>query len=113
MRQPSVLIIGAGATGILVYIKLREAGITDLTLIEKADKVGGTWRENTYPGIACDIPAPHYCYSFEPYVWTHHLAFGGELLGGADPADEHQGLLAGQGPLGEGGGGVGGRQSDL
>ena len=79
MRQPSVLIIGAGATGMLVYIKLREAGITDLTLIEKADKVGGTWRENTYPGIACDIPAPHYCYSFEPYVWTHHLAFGGEL----------------------------------
>lgn len=79
MRQPSVLIIGAGATGMLAFIKLREAGITDVTLIEKADRVGGTWRENTYPGIACDIPAPHYCYSFEPYVWTHHLAYGGEL----------------------------------
>ncbi|MEM8500284.1 MAG: NAD(P)/FAD-dependent oxidoreductase [Pseudomonadota bacterium] len=79
MRQPSVLIIGAGATGMLAYIKLREAGITDLTIIEKADRVGGTWRENTYPGIACDIPAPHYCYSFEPYVWTHHLAHGAEL----------------------------------
>ena len=79
MRQPSVLIIGAGATGMLAYIKLHEAGITDVILIEKADRVGGTWRENTYPGIACDIPAPHYCYSFEPYVWTHHLAYGGEL----------------------------------
>ena len=63
----------------LAFIKLREAGITDLTVIEKADRVGGTWRENTYPGIACDIPAPHYCYSFEPYVWHHHLAHGQEL----------------------------------
>jgi len=79
MRNPSVLIIGAGATGMLAFIKLREAGITDITLIEKADKVGGTWRENTYPGIACDIPAMHYCYSFEPYVWSHHLAHGPQL----------------------------------
>lgn len=78
-RNPSVLVIGAGATGMLAVIKLREAGITDITIIEKADKVGGTWRENTYPGIACDIPAPHYCYSFEPYPWRHHLALGEEL----------------------------------
>ncbi len=79
IRNPSVLIIGAGSTGMLAYIKLREAGINDLTIVEKADRVGGTWRENTYPGIACDIPAPHYCYSFEPYPWSHHLAYGGEL----------------------------------
>lgn len=79
MQAPKVLIIGAGATGLLAHIKLREAGITDLTIIEKADRVGGTWRENTYPGVACDVPAPHYCYSFEPYVWSHHLAFGDEL----------------------------------
>lgn len=78
-RTPRVIIIGAGATGMLAYIRLKEAGITDLTIFEKSDTVGGTWRENTYPGIACDIPAPHYCYSFEPYVWQHHLAHGAEL----------------------------------
>ncbi len=78
-RNPSVLVIGAGSTGIMSYIKLREAGITDITIIEKADRVGGTWRENTYPGIACDIPSPYYCYSFEPYAWSHQLAHGGEV----------------------------------
>lgn len=78
-RNPSVLIIGAGATGMLAAIRLREAGITDVTIIEKADRVGGTWRENTYPGVACDIPSHHYCYSFEPAPWSHQCALGPEL----------------------------------
>ena len=52
VKNPSVVVIGAGMTGILLGIKLREAGITDLTILEKAAKVGGTWRENTYPGLA-------------------------------------------------------------
>ncbi|MCB1698962.1 MAG: NAD(P)-binding protein, partial [Halioglobus sp.] len=63
LRNPSVVVIGAGMTGILLGIKLREAGITDVTILEKADKVGGTWRENTYPGVACDIPAHMYTYA--------------------------------------------------
>ena len=46
-RNPSVAVIGAGMSGILMAIKLREAGITDISILEKADKVGGTWRENT------------------------------------------------------------------
>ncbi len=50
--------------GILAVIKLREAGIADVTCYEKADSVGGTWRENTYPGIACDVPSHVYSYSF-------------------------------------------------
>ncbi|MEM6640014.1 MAG: NAD(P)/FAD-dependent oxidoreductase [Pseudomonadota bacterium] len=91
-RTPSILIIGAGATGMLADIKLREAGITDITLIEKADRVGGTWRENTYPGIACDIPALHYCYSFEPYVWSHHLAHGDELQAYMEHVAEKYGI---------------------
>lgn len=78
-RTPSVLIIGAGATGMLAAIRLREAGVRDITVIEKADRVGGTWRENTYPGVACDIPSHHYCYSFEPAPWSHQCALGPEL----------------------------------
>ncbi len=45
-------VIGAGMAGILSAIKLDEAGLTDFTVYEKADRLGGTWRENTYPGLA-------------------------------------------------------------
>ncbi len=55
-ETPRIAIIGAGMSGILMGIKLKEAGIEDFTLYEKADTVGGTWRENTYPGIACASP---------------------------------------------------------
>ncbi len=79
-RNPSVIIIGAGMTGMLMMIKLREQGITDLTVIEKKHTVGGTWRENTYPGVACDIPAHMYTYSFEPNPeWSHRFARGDEI----------------------------------
>lgn len=79
-QNPSVAIIGAGMTGILVAIKLREAGITDITMLEKADRLGGTWRENTYPGVACDVPAPMYTYSFRGNPeWEHRFAHGEEI----------------------------------
>lgn len=79
-RDPTVVIIGAGMTGILLTIKLREAGITDLTILEKSDRLGGTWRENTYPGVACDVPAHMYTYSFEPNPdWSHRYAHGDEI----------------------------------
>ncbi len=52
--------------GILAVIKLREAGFDDVVCFEKADDLGGTWRENTYPGIACDVPSHVYSYSFAP-----------------------------------------------
>ena len=78
--NPSVAIIGAGMTGILVAIRLREAGITDITMLEKADRLGGTWRENTYPGVACDVPAHMYTYSFRGNPeWKHRLAHGEEI----------------------------------
>jgi len=57
-------IIGAGMSGILAAAKLREEG-HDFTVFEKAERVGGTWRENTYPGIACDVPSHLYAYSFD------------------------------------------------
>ena len=80
LRNPSVVIIGAGMTGLLLNIKLREAGITDVTLLEKTDRLGGTWRENTYPGVACDVPAHMYTYSFESNPgWKHLFAHGDEI----------------------------------
>ncbi len=80
LRTPSVIIVGAGMTGILMTIKLREAGITDITILEKKANVGGTWRENNYPGVACDIPAHMYTYSFEPNAeWSHRFAHGNEI----------------------------------
>ena len=65
-RSLRVGVIGAGMAGILAVIKLSEAGITDIVCFEKADRVGGTWRENTYPGIGCDVPSHVYSYSFAP-----------------------------------------------
>ncbi|MBV8349159.1 MAG: NAD(P)/FAD-dependent oxidoreductase, partial [Mycolicibacterium sp.] len=74
-------VIGAGMAGILSAIKLREAGFTDIAVYEKADRLGGTWRENTYPGISCDVPSHLYSYSFAPNPeWTHTFSPGPEIL---------------------------------
>ena len=73
-------IIGAGMAGILSAIKLREAGYHDFTVFEKGDRVGGTWRENTYPGLSCDVPSHLYSYSFEPNPeWSHRFSPGPEI----------------------------------
>lgn len=79
-RNPGVVIVGAGMTGILMAIRLREMGIPDVVILEKKDRVGGTWRENTYPGIACDVPAHYYTYRFElnPH-WSNFFAPGHEI----------------------------------
>lgn len=80
VKNPSVAVIGAGMTGILMAIRLREAGINDITILEKAHKLGGTWRENTYPGVACDVPAHMYTYSFRGNPeWEHRFAHGDEI----------------------------------
>ena len=61
-----VAILGSGFAGLGMAIKLREAGIDDFVILEKADAIGGTWRDNHYPGCACDVPAHLYSYSFAP-----------------------------------------------
>ncbi|QIS17690.1 flavin-containing monooxygenase [Nocardia terpenica] len=61
-----ILIIGAGFAGLGMALQLRRAGIESFTIVEKADDLGGVWRENTYPGAACDVPSPLYSWSFEP-----------------------------------------------
>ena len=73
-------VIGAGMSGILSGIKLEEAGFDDFAIYEKAERLGGTWRENTYPGIACDVPSHLYSYSFAPNPeWSHRFSPGAEI----------------------------------
>jgi len=78
--HPRVVVIGAGMAGILSAIKLKEAGFDDFAVYEKADSLGGTWRENTYPGIACDVPSHFYSYSFALNPgWSHRFSPGAEI----------------------------------
>jgi cation diffusion facilitator CzcD-associated flavoprotein CzcO len=66
VRRHKILVIGTGFSGLCMGVKLREMGETDFVLLERADDVGGTWRDNTYPGCACDVPSHLYSFSFEP-----------------------------------------------
>jgi len=75
-----VIVIGAGMAGILTAIRLREYVYENFVIYEKSDRLGGTWRENTYPGLACDVPSHLYTYSFEPNPqWSHTFAAGAEI----------------------------------
>jgi cation diffusion facilitator CzcD-associated flavoprotein CzcO len=74
------IIIGAGMSGILSAIKLQEAGLDDFAIYEKAERLGGTWRENEYPGLSCDVPSHMYSYSFALNPgWSHRHAPGSEI----------------------------------
>jgi len=61
-----VLVVGAGFGGLATAIRLQESGERDFLVVERGDDVGGTWRDNTYPGAACDVPSQLYSYSFAP-----------------------------------------------
>ena len=79
-RNISVAIIGAGMSGLCMAAKLQDAGVDDFTIFESADEVGGTWRDNTYPGLHCDVPSRFYSYSFRPNPeWSHLLPPGSEV----------------------------------
>jgi cation diffusion facilitator CzcD-associated flavoprotein CzcO len=78
---PAVAIVGAGFGGIGLAIRLRRAGIGSFTIFERAASIGGTWRENTYPGAACDIPSHLYSFSFEQNpTWNRAYAGQAEIL---------------------------------
>ena len=75
-----IAVIGAGASGIAAAIKLREIGVEDVVVFEKAAELGGTWRENTYPGLICDVPSHLYRFSFAPNPdWSHRYSPGSEI----------------------------------
>ena len=61
-----VLIVGTGFAGLGMAIRLKQAGTDDFVVLERAGEVGGTWRDNTYPGAACDVPSHLYSFSFAP-----------------------------------------------
>ena len=75
-----VLIVGSGFSGIAMAARLTRAGIDDFLILEKADDVGGTWRDNRYPGCACDVPSRLYSLSFAPKAdWSRDYAPAGEI----------------------------------
>ena len=79
-RALNVAIIGAGMSGICMAAKLQDAGIDTFTIFESADEVGGTWRDNTYPGLTCDVPSRFYSYSFRPNSeWSRLMSPGPEI----------------------------------
>jgi len=89
----TTLVIGAGFTGLGTAIKLREAGIEDLVILERADRVGGTWRDATYPGAACDIPSLLYSFSFAKNPnWSRTYSPSAEICAHIEDLAEQFGL---------------------
>ncbi len=78
--EPSFCIVGAGMSGLLMAIRLKQAGFNNFRVLEKAPDLGGTWYHNRYPGVACDVPAPYYSYSFAlNSEWSQKFAPGAEI----------------------------------
>ena len=93
-RPIDVCIIGAGMSGMAMGIALQRAGIESFRILEKAQSVGGTWRENRYPGLSCDVPSFFYSYSFEAKLdWTHRFSPGPEIREYFEAVAEKYGLL--------------------
>ena len=93
VTQTRVVIIGAGFGGIGLGIKLKDAGLNDFVILEKSDSVGGVWRENRYPGAACDVPSHLYSFSFEPRAdWPRKYATQSDILDYLTAAPTEHGL---------------------
>lgn len=80
-RNDSIVIVGAGFGGLGLAIRLKRAGIHDFTVLERAAELGGVWRDNVYPGVACDVESLLYSYSFAPSAaWSRTFAPQREIL---------------------------------
>ncbi|ETW22734.1 flavin-containing monooxygenase [Mycobacterium gastri] len=93
--QTRAVIIGTGFSGLGMAIALQRQGFSpqDFVILEKADDIGGTWRDNTYPGCACDIPSHLYSFSFEPKPdWKNPFSYWDEILGYLKGVTEKYGL---------------------
>src|SRR4051812_10035176 len=81
MSSPRVIVVGAGFGGIAAAIELRRHGFTDVTILERGAGPGGTWRDNTYPGAACDVPSHLYSFSYaQRRDWSRLCSPQDELL---------------------------------
>ncbi|NNH69965.1 NAD(P)/FAD-dependent oxidoreductase [Nocardia uniformis] len=79
-RQPRIAIVGAGISGIAAAVALRRAGFGDFTIFEKGPDFGGTWRDNTYPGLVCDVPSRYYQFTFAMNPeWSQLYSTGSEI----------------------------------
>ena len=93
-KDVRVLIVGGGFSGVGAAIRLKRAGIHDLVLLEKAQELGGTWRDNTYPGCACDVPSTLYSYSFDLNPdWGRVFALQPEINAYLDDVARGHGVL--------------------
>lgn len=80
MSEHFAVVVGSGFAGLGMAIALRRAGIRDFVVLEKAGALGGTWRDNTYPGCACDVPSHVYSFSFAPNPrWSETYASQAEI----------------------------------
>jgi cation diffusion facilitator CzcD-associated flavoprotein CzcO len=88
-----VAVLGAGMSGICMGARLRHRGIRSFVIFEKADRPGGTWRENTYPGVACDVPSHLYSFSFDlnPH-WSRAFSSGAEIQAYCEASVRRNGL---------------------
>jgi cation diffusion facilitator CzcD-associated flavoprotein CzcO len=81
-QRVRVVIIGAGHSGLCMGMQLKQSGMNDFLILEKAATLGGTWRDNTYPGASCDAPSYLYSFSFAQKTdWSRRFAWQPELLG--------------------------------
>ena len=93
VNELDVLIIGAGFSGLGVAALLDRAGVRSFRILEEATDLGGTWRDNTYPGCACDIPSPLYSFSFDQKAdWTRLFAPQPEILSYLHDVSRRRGL---------------------
>lgn len=88
-----VVMIGAGFAGLGAAVRLERRGGTSFVVLERAERIGGTWRDNVYPGVSCDIPSHLYSYSFAPEAdWSTLYAPGAEIQGYLERVVEREGL---------------------
>jgi cation diffusion facilitator CzcD-associated flavoprotein CzcO len=93
-QRYNVVIIGAGLAGLGMAMRLKAEGESDFVILEKADRVGGTWRDNTYPGAACDVQSHLYWYSFDAQPdWSHVYCAQPEILANIERLSERSGLV--------------------
>jgi cation diffusion facilitator CzcD-associated flavoprotein CzcO len=94
MTHHRVGIVGAGFSGLCMAIRLKQEGIHDFVVLERADEVGGTWQANTYPGCACDVPSHLYSFSFAPNPnWSSTFSPQAEILDYLKDCAERYGVL--------------------
>jgi cation diffusion facilitator CzcD-associated flavoprotein CzcO len=94
LRHVDIAIVGAGFSGVAMAVRLLESGFDDLVVLERADELGGTWRDNSYPGCACDVPSHLYSFSFAPNPeWKSTFSPQADILAYLRRVAEQKGVL--------------------